>query len=241
MFHHNIPLEWIQREARVGRLVNDAGLASPEVEGVIEDEGRHGIIFERVDGATMLAEISSKPWTLRRSARTLADLHASMHGKSFADLPSQRQHLLDSIRTAGSLDDRQKEAIINRIDKLPGGAALCHGDYHPDNVILSKRGAVTIDWTTATKGNPLADVARTSLLLQLGELPPDTPALTRIVVRFGRTLFHRVYLRRYFQIRPATQEQLVDWQLPIIAARLGDGIVEEREQLLSLIESHLGG
>jgi aminoglycoside phosphotransferase (APT) family kinase protein len=36
---------------------------------------------------------------------------------------------------------------------------------------------VVIDWGDATRGDPLADVARTELLHRLGEPPPGTSAV----------------------------------------------------------------
>ena len=41
----------------------------------------------------------------------------------------------------------------------PERPALCHGDFHPFNVMLSPRGPIVIDWNNAHIGNPLEDVA----------------------------------------------------------------------------------
>ena len=42
-----------------------------------------------------------------------------------------------------------------------GGGRLLHVDLHPDNVLLSSRGPVVIDWANARAGNPAFDVAMT--------------------------------------------------------------------------------
>src|SRR3546814_7594415 len=57
------------------------------------------------------------------------------------------------------------------LDALPDGDRLCHGDYHPGNVIETAGGPVVIDWPAVTRGHPDADYARTLLLLRLGEPP----------------------------------------------------------------------
>lgn len=150
-------------------------------------------------------------------------------------MPAQRELLAQSIRSADALSTEQKESGIGAAERLPDGDAICQGDFHPDNVIISRRVAMTIDWTTANRGNPLADVARTSLLLRLGELPPGTPAMMRWPVAVGRGLYHRTYLKRYFELRPGSRDELSAWQYPIVCARLGDGIVEEQAQLLALL------
>lgn len=41
------------------------------------------------------------------------------------------------------------------------GERLLHLDLHPDNVLLSSRGPVVIDWTNARAGDPALDIAVT--------------------------------------------------------------------------------
>lgn len=239
LFYEGQALDWIKEEARISRLVYETGVATPAVCDVIEVDNRHGIIYGRVHGPSMLTEISSKPWKVFQSAKMLAKLHASMHEKKVTSLPSQRQTLQRSIRSISALTNQKKDAILNMLDNLPDDHVLCHGDFHPDNVVMSAEGAMVIDWTTASQGNPLADAARTSLILQMGELPPGAPILVQWMTRIGRGLFHQAYLRYYFQYHPASAQEFKRWQLPMAAARLSDGIAEEQVQLLSLIDQWL--
>jgi aminoglycoside phosphotransferase (APT) family kinase protein len=49
-----------------------------------------------------------------------------------------------------------------RLHEIPfEGERLLHLDLHPDNVLLSSRGPVVIDWTNARAGEPALDVALT--------------------------------------------------------------------------------
>lgn len=89
------------------------------------------------------------------------------------------------------------------------GNVLCHGDFHPDNILMSPRGAVIIDWPDASQGHPLADVARTSLLARLAELPPGIPG--RRALQYGRALFHQIYLRGYLKRQRARRRELDAW------------------------------
>ena len=101
-------LDWIEEEARISRLVYETGVATPAVGDIIEVDGRHGIIYGRVHGPSMLTEMSSKPWKLVPSAKMLAKPHASMHEKTVNNLPSQRQILRRSIRSVPVLTDQKK-------------------------------------------------------------------------------------------------------------------------------------
>jgi len=231
------PAHWIEHEAQTTRAVHKAGLPVPAVEGMMEVEGRLGIVFERIDGPSMLGLLTSKPWKLFRRARTLAELHAGMHSREVPELPSQRRGLERDIQRAGALPTPTKEVVLKVLGQLPEGSAVCHGDFHPDNIIMSSRGPIIIDWMAAKQGNPLADVARTCLLLRLGEPLPGTPR--RWLINWVRGLFHSIYLRAYLQLRPASRQQIAAWQLPVAAARLNENIPGEEDQLLALIQASL--
>ncbi len=52
--------------------------------------------------------------------------------------------------------------LHHRLHEIPfGDGRLLHVDFHPDNVLLSSRGPVVIDWANARAGNPAFDVAMT--------------------------------------------------------------------------------
>lgn len=235
LFRNGATLAQVEQEAAIGRAIAQAGLPVPATGRVSKMDGHYGIIFERVKGPSMLAEMSTKPWKLAHYARVLAELHVAMHGVVLPDLPSQREHLQQRIRVAGAISSSQKEAALAALDQLPDSNRLTHGDFHPDNIVMTADGPVIIDWATASQGNPTADVARTSLLLGLGDPPQGTPAGIRLLIGIGRGLFRKIYLRRYFDLLPDTQEEVAAWQLPIVAARLGDGIEQERAKLLKLV------
>jgi aminoglycoside phosphotransferase (APT) family kinase protein len=91
------------------------------------------LVLERIEGPTMLGDLRRRPWRLPRHAELLAQLHERLH---------------------------EIVAPPNLRDAGPGDRLL-HLDLHPDNVLLSPKGPVVIDWTNARRGNPALDVALT--------------------------------------------------------------------------------
>jgi aminoglycoside phosphotransferase (APT) family kinase protein len=129
----------------------------------VEVEGRPGIVFERVEGPSLLEHAQARPWTLFEAVRLLAELHAQIHRcVAPVELPSQREWSAGDIDAVADLSATEKEAARRCLAELPDGTALCHGDFHPGNVLITPRGPVIIDWETATRGHPLGDVACTS-------------------------------------------------------------------------------
>ncbi|MFF3785562.1 phosphotransferase [Streptomyces sp. NPDC001933] len=53
---------------------------------------------------------------------------------------------------------------------------ILHLDLHPDNVMLTDRGPVVIDWSNTEEGVPAADRAMSSLILAQVAVDPRSPA-----------------------------------------------------------------
>lgn len=234
LFSTGTPHSYVEDELEVCRAVQRAGLPVPEVRIIVELDGRYGIVFEMISGPSMLRELTSKPWTIFKGAKALAGLHLQMHGTKASGLPSQRDRLTRQITNAQALNDDRRQAILDALGRLPDGDFICHGDFHPDNILISPRGPVILDWPTATSGNPLADVARTSLLLTRGDIPDFIAG--RWIINVVRHLFHRSYIQQYLKQTGQTIESIEDWLVPVAAARLDEGIEAEYPMLLRMID-----
>jgi aminoglycoside phosphotransferase (APT) family kinase protein len=182
----------------------------------------------------MMLALSSKPWTFARHARLLAELHFKVTSARVQGLPSQREKLDRYIRAADALPQELKEQALRLLESLPDGGALCHGDLHPDNVILSPRGPVIIDWPDAGSGAPLADVARTVVLMKFGALAvPDI--LKRTLFQALGGFFLGSYVGRYMRLSGADRRELQKWVVVSAAARVETGIPEEKQALLKFV------
>jgi aminoglycoside phosphotransferase (APT) family kinase protein len=219
LFHSWVPAFRAEREYRVTKAVHAAGLPAPAVYEVIEIGDRRGIVFERLHGASMLSGVQAKPWTLFKAVRQLAELHAQIHAcPAPAELPSQHDWITNGIEAAGDLSREEKDNALSHLKALPQGNSICHGDFHPENVLLTARGPVIIDWDSATRGNPIGDVACTSRLIQHASLPPWAPGYMHLLLKSSRALLHHFYMKRSLQLHAGTRQQIEAWQLPLAAA-----------------------
>jgi uncharacterized protein (TIGR02172 family) len=232
LFRGGGPPEQIEYEARIARVVQSAGLPVPAVGDIVEVDGRRGLLYERIDGLSLMESMGQKLRTVSRSARLWAELHADMHARSaVSDLPSQRAELARRIEAAPMLSPDLKRATLRALDGMPDGDRLCHGDFWPGNILMSSRGPIIIDWICAARGNPLADVARSSVLV-LGALASTlAPRGQQATVR----RLHTMYWKRYFQRRPEDQEQCRAWQPIVAAARLSENVPGVQAWLLATV------
>ncbi|HSM67581.1 MAG TPA: phosphotransferase [Ilumatobacteraceae bacterium] len=165
--------ESTEAEARLMRHLADHGYPVPTV---FEADGPD-IVMERLDGPTMLDRLASRPWTMARHARTLADL----------------------VRRLGDVPVPGGLRVIER-----SGEVVVHLDLHPDNVVLSDRGPIVIDWTNAAAGPRGLDAANTWLTLAAGT-PPGS-----ILRRWLAAALRRLFLDRFVRAvdRPLAVGQL---------------------------------
>jgi hypothetical protein len=131
----------------------------------VYDAAGRDLVLERIGGPTMMSDLAARPWLVRRHGRTLAELHRRLHGILAPEgLPSP----------------------------FGGGEQLLHLDLHPENVLLSDRGPVVIDWSNAARGKAADDVAATWVILATSVIPG--PLLFRAPARAGRGLLLGAFL-----------------------------------------------
>jgi uncharacterized protein (TIGR02172 family) len=236
LFRDGWSADQVEYEARIARVVHSAGLPAPAVGEIVELNGRRGLLYEHVDGLSMIDSIGQQLETLSQSACLWAELHADMHARSTVpELPSQRAELTKHIRAAQMLPPDLQRAVLRALETMPDGDRLCHGDLWPGNVLMSSRGPIIIDWICATRGNPLADVARSSVLLLGGLASPLFSRAQKAMIR----RVHMTYLKRYFQLRPEGQEECKAWQPIVAAARLSENVPGVQTWLLATVEAGL--
>jgi aminoglycoside phosphotransferase (APT) family kinase protein len=194
----------------------------------------------------MLQELGSKPWRLSTLIREFTELHLEMHRHSLPELPPLRKRLAERMCRITDSDlpldlrklvERANAVALASLEEFPEGERLCHGDFHPDNIIMSPHGPIIIDWSDATKGNPAADVARTRLLVSLG-----TPVEGRIsgwLVKLMRKGALSLYLKLYLKGSAISSESINAWELPVALTMITEDIPGERDKLITLIKNHL--
>ena len=186
----------------------------------------------------MLQDMNARPWNVFKHARTLAELHSRINRLSITGLSSNKDGLAYAIRQAPHLDDRLREKALDLLSKLQDGGRVCHGDFHPGNVMLTDKGAIVIDWMTVNTGNPMSDFARTNMILTVG--PKGAGKQLSLMGRSVIEFFRRMYSRDYLQLMPDTNNERSEWLTVNAAARLAEQIEPERDALMQLVKQGWG-
>jgi len=227
-----------QWEAAAMKAAADRGVRVPVVHELTTVMGRPGLIMERIDGPDLLTLVGRQPWRVLWVGRVTGEVHAKLHAAKAPDrmLPL-RETLRQWIRSSDRVPQHLAEYALEILDGLPDGDSLCHGDFHPANILMAGKTPVLIDWTIAKRGDAAGDVARTLLLLRLGEPPPGTSTALRLLTHVGRTILTSAYLRAYRRVRLLDMGLVDRWEVAQAAARLAfEHIPEEGQALRRLLE-----
>jgi uncharacterized protein (TIGR02172 family) len=219
-------------EAKIAAAVQESGVACPRFYEQVEFEGRPGLVYERVNGVPMSELVFKGPWRVPPLAKRMAKLHRAMHQPVIeADLPNQREKHTRRIERSDILPAALKTRLLEAYAKIPDESRLCHGDFHPENILSNAGSDLAIDWIDVSVGHPLGDVARTTILLKgMAATVPIPP------VRWLVNWFHDHYLRAYFA--DGGDQSVYRAFLPIVAAaRLAEGIPELQGWLLKQAEA----
>jgi len=227
----------VEREAAALQALAGHDHLAPIFREVTTVEGRPALVSEQVNGADFLTLLSKKPWLVLGVASSMGRAHAAMHShKAPVVLPELQEELAGRIESAKDLPRHLTGEALDRLGALPSGDRLCHGDFHPANILGTLKSPVIIDWGDASRGAPAADVARTLLLLRMGELPPNMSAPMRALAAIGRGLLTRRYQSVYHRESGEHLAGLDDWMFVRAAARFHEGIEVEFPRLSRLLE-----
>jgi hypothetical protein len=218
------PEAWIHFEALYTAAVHDSGAPAPRFLGIETIDGRAAGIYERVYGRSMWDHMLDHPAQVASHTRALAELQAHVFRVvPPVALPAQRDRLSCKIRAASARVDR---SLVAALELLPATtpSRLCHGDLHPGNVIMASDGPVIIDWFDAARGDHVADVARTSLLMSTGAHGPAGPGHLPGAKPDMLDRVRQSYLDAIADLVAPDPDAVRRWEAVVAVARVAEGI-----------------
>lgn len=241
IFHdRNGGIHEVTKEAQNAEIINKLNLRAPRFSGTMEYEGNTCLIYEKVEGPTMLSYIEPTKISVSYYAKLMAQLHFELHQVVIDFDSNLKTELKKSIKNTQVITKPEKAIVLEILETLPEGKVLCHYDFHPGNIILSPNGPIIIDWLNALVGHQFSDVTRTFMMIKSTALPSNAP--TWLIESEYRELFAKEYLGEYFMLSGINQSALDDWLIPTFAARIGELRGEEQLEIVNklrfLINEH---
>lgn len=210
----------VLNEALNQARIEETGLNIPKIKEVMMIDGKWAIVLEYIEGKTLSQLMEENPEKKDEYLEFLVDLQLEVHQKTCPMLNKLKDKMSRKIDQT-TLDATTRYELHTRLNGMPKHTKVCHGDFNPSNIIITKDGTpYIIDWAHATQGNASADAARTYLLFCLAR---DNDAAKKYLELFCK--------------KSDTAIQYVQKWMPIVAASQSvKGNKEEIDFLLSWVD-----
>lgn len=205
-------------EAALHSAAEASELPVPRIWSVQRFGDRWGIVFDRVERPSFFEQMSEKPDETAAYLNFLVRLHRRIHRQRAVQFASLKARLTANIAATRFLPEPEKQHLLEGISDMPEGDRLCHGDFHPMNVLGETSRPFIIDWADARRGDPAADVCRSYLLLKLHVAELATP-----------------YVDAYCQEADILPQAVLDWLPYVAAAKLAEDVPSEIDGLLQIL------
>ncbi len=202
VYNAGYPKEYVFYEAAVMGFVEAAAIPMSKPYEVLNVNGQMCLKMSRVTGPSVNDLLLSEPHRVQEIMDDLVRLQMDIHSKRIFMPVRLKSKLKALIAHNKHLDAARKPTLLALCEKVPDGDALCHGDFHGDNVLFKDGIYWVIDWIDAANGEPLLDACRSYVDYAIGS--PEGAEL---------------YLERYCAASGANRKDVLQW-LPIQAGVL---------------------
>ena len=240
LFKSGVSQRLCGHEARMTRAVFAAGVLAPEVFDEVTVEGRFGIVLSRFDGPTLLRLTRAGAVTFEQAGAILATLARSVHKTPPPPGVALLRDWMDfSLRSdTGRLPTHIAAGILPLIERLSPDDGLCHGDLHPNNVIMTAEGPRLVDWTWAMRAPAALDLAFSHIIhTEIAPQATDDPKRPHAVNAAVQAEYARLA-----GMSPAALTAAMEPYLPIVCVihLLWGAEGALRERMIQRIDATLG-
>ena len=195
-YSKDVMLQEYHNHQLVSRLIPNV----PKLYEIVEENGRVGYVMERIKGIRLAGHLLNEV-TFAYAMEQFVSLHKEWNKEAPAEIVSYKAWMIDTIQIK-----KNALELISKINQLPDGNILCHGDFHPYNILVTEDNKpFVIDFANVCRAPKEYDIARTYFLMeeagakQLAEI-----YLEKMNIEFaGIQMFYEVIKQlRCFELQP---------------------------------------
>lgn len=153
--------DMIKKEEQMTQQALQAGINTMKCYEMVRTEDGYGIIYERLQGKTLLEHMLEDKENLEKYVRSFGEFVKKMHEKTLNknEIGSAKLEMLELLENRELLDITEEECnkLKAIIELLPECDKFSHGDCHMGNVILQGDEMFFIDMGRMTCADPLID------------------------------------------------------------------------------------
>lgn len=198
------------------RVEEYSNINVPKLIEVKKMDNRWAIVSEKIEGYTISELLKNNPEAEDEYLNLFVDIQLIILSNEVPLLNRIKEKFTRKLENATNIDENTKYELLQRLQGMKNHNKLCHGDFHPSNVIVTEDESIyVIDWAHVTQGNASADAARTFLLFSIDKKEERAEK----------------YLNLFSEKSGIPKDHIQRW-IPIVAAtQMTKNIPEEQEFL----------
>ena len=217
VFQKSVPIEDINRERNLAQEALIAGIPTAISYNVVMADDRYGIMFELINADTLSATLKGEPDKYDIYADKYVQLLKKIHsikGESgkFTDIKDIYRRALECSKDYYT--EGEMSALEALLESVPHRDTLIHGDYHPNNIMVSEGELILIDMGDMTTGHPIFDfLATAATQVNLVKLNPEYAELhTRMPAELITKTWRRL-IDGYFTDKSEVDKSRIEEQI----------------------------
>ena len=161
LYYEGFPEERILQEKEGARTALVAGVPTAISFEMVQAGNRKGIIYEMAHGKTLAELIRENPERAEELGKVFAGIALTLHRAEVTrdDLPAVTAVIRQAAGKMAYVPAFVRERVFGFLAELDRDRHYVHGDYHPNNVIMTKDGPMLLDMGGFSVGCPLFDPA----------------------------------------------------------------------------------
>ena len=179
-----------------------------------------------------------EPENLEENTKLFVELQSTLHNIEL-DFSDKESFFIKRLEFLKQYMGSKIDTIIEYTESLEHQNRLCHGDFHPGNILIGKDGPYVIDWMLGNSSHPFSDVCRTYLMMSSPVMYKNAPEDKQEKIKNYLGTFNELYIKEYCNVNNVLEEDIFKWLLPVATLRLMERIPHEEEWLLKIIDGEL--
>lgn len=223
LYYDKVPAEFAESESLNNTETYELGCGTPQCYGKAKAGTRSGIVLEKINGRSLTETALAGGEGIVKAGQELARLQLKFNQISSKKIRRYKETVLTALKTellASILTEEEINKARDYVNKLPEDNKVLHLDYYTDNVLVTDKGSVVIDWLTSCTGTPAADVAATKYLFREGPMMPGLTKEQEMAVTAARNAVFDEYYKYYLEHSEITEEEVNKYRIPTLILRI---------------------
>jgi tRNA A-37 threonylcarbamoyl transferase component Bud32 len=201
----------------------------PAIYDYIEVDGKPAQVMQKISGSTMAEQIQRHPLKLVKEIRELARMHKRLlEIQTDCELISIDQIFHYFIAQPPAADKKLTNFASKILGELPINKYICHGDFHPGNILIQNNTPFIIDWSNAYRSDFLSDIAHTYLLLTHIPKIPGQKHILYLINSCAGSIMAKVYRKEIRRLKEFSLSDFSKWTVVMSLLRCYYGMESEK-------------